>query len=303
MANELLTHGDSSVVRDVQKEIEILTPVENLLVKNLKKTTARNQIHSWQTDTLATTASAAAAEFKAFAGDALSSPALVTNLVEHIYVAGSITEAQVLSTHESGQNEYSRQVAKKMMEWSNAAEFDLLRSSLVSGASGVAARMNGVIRSITTNTTGQTSGTVFSESILIGLITQTWENSNGEGATDILVGSILKSKISGFGTGIVKNVNLSENTAGQVVQVYESDFGTINVHLHRFIQQSADSTARIVGMRMDKYYLAYLNGQGVKLTDQAVRATSKDFVINGYLTLENRQQKCSFFANGYLKAV
>jgi hypothetical protein len=39
MANELLTHGDSSVVRDVQKEIEILTPVENLLVKNLKKTT------------------------------------------------------------------------------------------------------------------------------------------------------------------------------------------------------------------------------------------------------------------------
>ena len=301
MAAELQTYGDSSIVRSVQNEIEILTPVENLLVKGLKKSTAKSTIHSWQDDTLATTASAAATEYKAFAGDTLSVPTLRTNLVEHIYVAGAVTEAQSLVKHESGEKEYSRQVAKKMLEWSNAAEFDLLRSSLVSGVSGTAPRMNGVIRTITTNSTAHTSGTVFTESILVGLLSLTWDNSNGEGATDILVGSILKRRISGFSTGITRYQPNQEKVSGQVVQLYESDFGTVKVHLHRFVQLSTDSTARIVGMRMDKFYTAYLDGGEAKLTKQGVRATSDDFVINGYLTLENRNEKCSMFASGFLK--
>lgn len=301
MAAELQTYGDASIVRSVQKEIEILTPEENLLMKNLKKSTAKNTVHSWQDDTLDSAGSAATTEFKSFAGDTLSVPTFRTNLVEHVYKAGSITEMQTLVKHESGQNEYSRQVAKKMMDWSNAAEYDLLRSSLVSGISGTTPRMNGVIRTITTNSTAHTSGTVFSESILVGLLSLTWENSNGEGATDLLVGSILKRKISGFSTGITRYQPNGEKISGQVVQLYESDFGTVKVHLHRYVQISTDSTARIVGMRMDKYYAAYLEGGEAKLTDQAVRATSRDFVINGYLTLENRNEKCSFFASGFLK--
>lgn len=301
MAAELQTYGDSSIVRSVQKEIEILTPVENLLVKGLKKSTAKSMVHSWQDDTLATTASAASNEYKAFAGDTLSVPTLRTNLVEHVNVAGAVTEAQTLVKHESGENEFSRQVAKKMMEWSNSAEYDLLRSSLVSGVSGTAPRMNGVIRTISTNSTAHTSGTIFSESILVGLLQLTYDNSNGEGATDLLVGSILKRKISGFTAGITRYQDNGEKISGQVVQVYESDFGTVKVHLHRFVQIAADATARIVGMRMDKFYAAYLEGGEAKLTEQGVRSTSRDFVINGYLTLENRNERCSMFASGFLK--
>lgn len=300
MAAELQTYGDASIVRSVQKEIEILTPEENLLMKNLKKSTALNTVHSWQDDTLDSAGSAATTEFKTFAGDTLSVPTLRTNLVEHVYKAGSVTETQALVKHESGENEYSRQVAKKMMDWSNAAEYDLLRSSLVSGISGTTPRMNGVIRTITTNSTAHTSGTVFSESILVGLLQLPYDNGN-DVATDLLVGAILKRKISGFTAGITRNVDASEKKTGQVVQLYESDFGTVKVHLHRYVQMSADATARIVGMRMDKFYIAYLQGGEAKLTPQAVRATSKDFVINGYLTLENRNEKCSFFASGFLK--
>jgi len=163
--------------------------------------------------------------------------------------------------------------------------------------------MNGLIKLASTNATSQTSGTVFSESILVGLLQLTWEASNGEVPTDLLVGSILKAKISAFAAGITKNVQASEKVAGTVVQLYESDFGSVKVNLHRYVQVSGDATARILGLNMDKVYVAMLNGEGVKMTKQGVRATSRDAVINGYLTAEQRNEKTSFFADGYLKAI
>ena len=268
-------------------------------MKNLRKSSAQAMVHQWQDDTLRTVASAAASEITTHTPNALTTPTLRTNLIEHVYLAGSVSEAQQKVRHYSGENEYARQVTKVMMDWSNAAEFDLLRSSLISGVSGTAPRMNGVIKTLSTNVTAQTSGTVFSESILIGLLKLTWDNSNGESATDLLVGSNMKSRISGFGTGITKNVLQSDKMAGQVVQAYESDYGTVNVHLHRYIQ-SSDATARIAGIRMDKFYVAYLVDGEAKLTEYAKTKTSKDFVVNGYLTLENRNEKCSFFSSGYL---
>lgn len=302
MASELRTFGDSSIVRDVQSEIEILSPVENLLLNNLSKAVARSTVHQWQDDTLDTPAGNAATEYKAFTPDTLSVPTLRTNLVQHIYKAVSVTDTQTMVTHESGEDEFARQVAKKMKSWSNDAEFNLLRSSLVSGASGTGAAMNGVIKTISTNSTSHTSGTVFSESIFNGMLADTYNNANGEVTTDVLVGQLMKRKISSFTTGLTKNVNVSERTAGAPVQVYESDFGTVNIHLHRYIQQSADATARVLGVNMNKLYVAYLAGEGVKMTEQGVRATSRDAVINGYITLENRNEKTCFFADGFLKA-
>ena len=302
MATELRTYGDSSIVRSVQEEIEILTPEENLLMKNLAKSTAKAMVHQWMDDTLDTAGSAAVTEYKAFTPDTLSTPTLRTNLIQHIYKSVSVVEAQTLVAHEHAQNEYSRQVAKKMISWSNAAEYDLVRGSLVSGASGTVPQMNGVINTISTNSTSHTSGTVFSESIAQGLLQLTWEGSNGDAATDVMVGANIKRKISGFTTGLTKNINVSEKKAGQVVQVYETDFGTVNVHLHRYVQVSGDATARFLAVNMSKLYVAYLQGGEPKMTKQGIRATSEDAVINGYLTLENRQEQTGVFSDGFLNA-
>lgn len=302
MAEYLSTYGDTAIVRSVQEEIELLTPEQNLLLKNLGKSKAIAMVHQWQDDTLQTPASGAATEIKAFTADTLTTPTLRTNIVEHVYKAGSVSEAQQKVQHYSGRDEYARQVSKKMLDWSNSSEFDLLRSSLVSGASGTVPQMNGVIKTLTTNVTSMTSGTVFSESILVGLMQLSWTNSNGETPTDLLVGANMKSKISSFGTGIVKNVNLGDKVAGQVVQSYESDYGTVNIHLHRYMQNS-DATARVLGMNMDKFYIAYLEGGEAQMTEYAKTQTSRDFVINGYLTLENRNEKCSFFADGFLNSL
>lgn len=302
MSNELRTYGDSSIVRSVQAEIEILTAEENMLLTGLRKSTAKNMVHSWQDDTLSTPASGAVTEYKAFTPQALTTPTLRTNIVEHVYKAGAVTDAQQKVQHESGEDELIRQEQKLMKEWGNSAEYDLLRATLTSGASGTAPTMNGVIATISTNATSHTSGTVFSESILNALVELTWENGNGDVATDILVGAKMKRKISQFAGGLTRNLEVASRRSGAVVEMYETDFGTLNVHLHRYMQQAADGTARVLGMRMDKYYIAYLEGGEAELTEQGKRATSTDFAISGYMTLENRNETCSFFADGFLIA-
>ena len=105
MASELQTYGDNGIVKDVQAEIELLTPVENLLMRSLRKSTAQSMVHQWQDDTLATPASAAVPELYAHTPATLSTPTLRTNLVEHIYQAGAVTEAQQKVAHWSGKDE------------------------------------------------------------------------------------------------------------------------------------------------------------------------------------------------------
>lgn len=301
MANEIRTYGDQSIVTSVQEMVELLTPTENFLYKNLRRSTARAMVHQWQDDTLDSAGSGAAAEYVAFSPDAGTTPTLRSNVVMHELKSFSVTTAQRKVSHYNNEDAFSYQATKAMKSWTNKAEFDLLRSSLVSGVSATAPRMNGVIQSISTNSTAHASGTVFSESILLGLLQLTWDGSNGDTATDLLVGAAMKRRISAFSTGITKNVNVGESLAGQVVQVYESDFGTVKVHLHRYIQiAGTDATARIVGMNVDKYYVAQLNGDGPEMVQQAVRATSTDAIIEGYLTLENRLEASSFFSSGFL---
>ncbi|MEA1925853.1 MAG: hypothetical protein U9M90_01225, partial [Patescibacteria group bacterium] len=58
----------------------------------------------------------------------------------------------------------------------------------------------GLIEAISksTNCTAQTSGTVWSASILKGLMKANWDNSNGDVATDLFMGSYLKDITDDF---------------------------------------------------------------------------------------------------------
>lgn len=301
--NVVRTFGDSTVVASVQEEIQMLTAEENTLLNNLREASgAQSFTHEWMEDSLDTPGSAAETEVKSFSAESSSTPTRVTNLVEHVYKSGSVSEGQQLVSHYHNKDEYARQVTKKMKSWGNSAEYDLLRSSQQSGSSGTAGQMDGVMNLISTNSTSHSSGTTFSESILNSLVELTWNSGNGDSATDILVGAKMKRRISNFAGGITKNIDVTDRRSGSVVDAYETDFGTLNVRLHRYVQDG-DATARVVGMDMDQHRISYLGGdQGkAKLKPQGKRSTADDFTINGYLTLENRIEETSFFSDGFLK--
>ncbi len=303
--NVFQTYGDATIKTDVVLDsVGIISAREDGVFAMLGKTNAIAMIHSYPVDTLAAPGSQAVEQGQDFTYLARTSPTLLTNLVEEIAIPIRVTRPQIAVQHFHGQNELDRQLAKGLMEFTNAVEFDLVRATQASGVSGTAQSMNGIIVAISksTNTTAQTSGTVFSASILDGLMQNCWSNSNGDVATDLFVGGVMKRTTDTFiqKTNVVVN---SPDIRGIVktVTTYETAFGTMTIHKHRYVQQSADTTARILAIRPEKLKVAFLEKPTV-LTDLATGGAYTPRAVYGSLTLEVRNQDSNFFASGFLLA-
>lgn len=306
MAADLIlrSYGDSSNKEDVVlNAIELLTPRENWFLTNLGKTKAINTTHSYLVDTLRTPATQSVVEADDYVALANSTPTRLNNVVEHIAIPFKVSQIEQSVQKYHGENELERQTTKAMADWGNAAEFDLVRSTLVSGASGTKPKMNGIIAAISksTNTTAHTSGTVFSASILNGLMLGNWENSNGDVATDLFMGSFLRNVLDGFtakSNTVVAGLGLTELVNS--VDAYRTSHGVLRIHNHRYVQQSTDATGRILAVRPEKLKLAYLRMPFVDTT--LARSGPYDVrAIAGDLTVEVNNQDSNWFASGFDK--
>ena len=299
----LRTYVDSTRVASVLSLVEILTARETWFLNNLGKSKAINTIHQTQTDTLRTPASAAVAEDVDYTMLQRTTPTLVPNVIEIVSVPFAVSRTQQQVQHYHKKNELARQTTKALMDWGNAAEFDLVRSTLVSGQSGVAPKMNGIIRGISksSNYTAQNSGTAFSASILRGLMKENWDNSSGEVATDIFVGSFLSDKIDSFAnksTIVVTGVGAKQVI--NAVDIFETGLGKVRKHTHRYVSQSGDANARVLAVRPEKLKIAYLKEPFID-TGLARSGDYDKRAIVGKLTLEIINQDSNWFADGYDK--
>lgn len=301
--NILRTYGDASIKEDVLSLVETLTATENWFLTNLGKTTAINTVHSTLVDTLRTPASAAVGEAEDYTALARTTPTRLTNIVEHIAIPFKVSRTAQAVERYTGENELTRQTTKALKDWSNAAEFDLLRSTLVSGASGYVPKMSGILQAISkSNTyTAHTSGTVFSASILKGLMMNNWNNSNGEVVTDLFLGSYLKNVLDGFTAGSTKYVMASDKEVVDSVDIYDGGgFGRVRVHVHRYLWQAGDGTGRVLGLRPEKLKIAYL--ETPYIDKDLARSGPYDFyAVAGSLTLEVRNQDTHFYATGFYR--
>jgi hypothetical protein len=301
----LLSYGDSSRVDDVVlNAIEILTAREVQIMNILPKSVAVDTIHSYLTDTLASAASSAVVEEGDYTGNTLTTPTRLTNIVEIVARPFKVSRTQRQIEHYQGRDELSRQTEKALMEWANSAEFDLVRGTLASGASGTAPVMSGIIEatSKSTNHTSHTSGTAWDATILDGLMKDSWDNSNGDVATDLFLGSALRQDTDAFTqkTNVVVNAPGIGTGIVRTVSSFETAFGTLNIHTHRYVQQGADATGRVLAIRPEKLAVAFL--QKPMIDTDLARSGDYDFrAVVGKLTLEVRNQDSNFFADGFLK--
>jgi hypothetical protein len=294
----LRSFGDASAKEDVLGLIETLTATENQFLNGLGKTQAIATVHSTLTDTLRTAQSRAVAEGADATLLANSTPSRVTNVVESIAIPFGVTGIQDAIDHYHGQTESVRQTRKALTDWGNAAEFDIVRSTLTSGASGTAATMKGVIGWIATNATSQTSGTTFNATQLQNILVDVYNKGNGEQITDVFVGALMKRRISSFTAGATKFIQAVDKTVVDSIDVYDSDFGRLRVHLHRYVQVSSDATGRVLGVNMDKWKLAYLRRPYIQ--DLAVSGDYMKKQVIGDLTVEARNEAVNFFMDGFL---
>lgn len=303
--NGLLTYGDVSRKEDVVlNSVELLTATENKAMSLLGKTDAIDTVHSYLVDTLQTPASKAVAMNTDFSLSATTTPTRLTNIVQEVAEAIQVARPQEKIAHYQGGNMTEYQTTKALKNWGNSVEFDLVRSTLVSGLSGTVAKMNGIIVGISksTNTTAHTSGTVFSASILDGLMADNWTNSNGDVATDVFVGGILKRVMDSFTakTNVVVNGGVITNIV-KTVTTYETSMGTLTIHKHRYVDiAGTDATCRILGIRPEKLKVAYLDKPFIKDLAEGGAYTKK--AVYGSMTLEVRNQDSNFFSSGFLRS-
>lgn len=299
----LNTYGDVSRKEDVLGLIEILTATEKSIFNTLGKTKAIDMVHSTLTDTLETAGSNAVAEEADYTTKTLTTPPRLTNLVQIVAVQYTVSRTQQQIEHYHGQNELVRQRGKWMKAWHNSAEFDLVRSTLVSGVSGTIPKMKGILQAISkaTNTSAHNSGTVWSASILKGIMKDNWDNSNGDVATDVYMGSFLKDKTDDFTNKT--NVTYSSGNEKQivnVVDVFETGFGRVRVHAHRYVQQSSDATGRVLGINPDKLKIAILQKPFLDPGLSRLGDYDKEAIV-GKLTLEVHNQDSNWFYTGFDK--
>lgn len=301
----LNTYGDVSAKEDVVlNAIEILTAKETQIFNMLGKTTAINTVHAYLTDTLKTAASLAVAEGSDYTATALTTPTRLTNIVEIVAKNFKVTRTQRDIEHYQGTDELARQTQKALADWGNAAEFDLVRSTLSSGASGFAPTLSGIIQAISksTNHTSHTSTTAWDATILDGLMKDNWDNSNGDVATDIFMGSFLRKATDAF----TQKSNVVVNGAGmtsivRTVTTYETAFGTLRIHTHRYVQQSGDSHGRVLAIRPDKLKVAFLKRPYID-TGLARSGDYDNRAVVGKFTLEVHNQDSNWFADGFVNA-
>lgn len=300
--NILRTYSDVSIKEDVSSLVEILTARENYFLNKLQKVNAISTIHNNLVDNLKTAASGAVEEAADYSYNVLTTPTRLTNLVEIIAQPIKVALAQQWVEKYTGQDELVRQTTKALEDWGNSAEFDIVRSTLTSGASGTTPKMNGIIAAISksTNTTAHNSGTAIAASILKGLMQNQWTNSNGENPSELFMGAFLKNACDNFSgnRSLTLNVDATARELVDVVDKYQTGFGTLNLHLHRYVQQSSDTTGRILAVKPEKIALAYLKRPYLQ-TDLAITGPFTPRAVVGALTVEVRNQDSNFFASGF----
>jgi len=298
----LRSYGDVSAREDVVlNAIEILTAREVQIFNLLGKTVAINTIHAYLTDTLRTAASGAVEEAADYTNLVNSTPSRNTNIVQITAFPFRVSRTQQDIVHYQGEDEKQRQTTKALMDFGNSVEFDLIRSTLVSGVSGTAPKMSGIIEATSkaTNHTSHTSTTALVASILDGLLRKQYDSSNGLMATELYVGSSLRVTIDTFAQKSNVVVNAALTNLVKTVSSYTTAFGTLNLNTHRYVQQSTDATGRMLAIRPDKLKIAFLKKPYVDV-DLARSGDYDARAVVGKLTLEVHNKDSHFYADGFV---
>tara|TARA_R110002051_G_scaffold204723_1_gene270814 strand:- start:7425 stop:8348 length:924 start_codon:yes stop_codon:yes gene_type:complete len=232
-------------------------------------------------------------------GDTFSSSAVVDRTVEsnvsQIFSKPfEVTETQDMVLKYGGvKSEISYQLKKKFTEIATDVEEAFIQGSSATGATNVARKLSGLIEKITTNTTTAATnaalwtGTAAAElaafeDLLNDMFDQAWETGNR--MNTVLVGGNRKRRISKLTDKVTRNIDAEKKTQILSINVYDSDFGTMNIVLDRYVPD-----VNIIAVDIEMWSTAYL--RRFKQQKLAKVSDGTNFVIVGELTLDGKTEK------------
>ena len=302
------TYQTVGIREDLADIIYSISPTETPFMSGIAKEKATNTSHQWQTDALAAVAANAAVE-----GADISYGTMSATTKEENHTQISTKGVQVSGTNEAvtsagRANELAYQVAKAAKELKRDMETALLSNvAKTAGNATTARKLGGCQTWIETNVdagaggsgagngAARTDGTqrAFTEDQLKGVLRSCF--NEGGNPNMIMVGAFNKQKLSGFTGGSTRFDSAEDRRLITSIDVYESDFGTLQVAPNRFIR-GANGTAAKIGqdalvLEMDMWAVAFLRDFALQTPAQTKDADQR-FLVAEY-TLVARNEKAN----------
>ena len=287
---------------DLTDIIYNISPTDTPFMSSIAKSKATAVNHEWQLDSLA----AASDSNAKIEGDevSFSAPSSTTRRgnVTQISTKSVIISGTLEAVNKAGRNsELAYQISKASKELKRDMETSLCdNNAQVAGDDTTARELSGLGSWLKTNQSAgaggsapSTSGTnarsdgtqrAFTEDQLKTVIKSVWDN--GGDPSMVMVGSFNKQKLSGFTGGSTRFDPAENKRLVAAVDVYESDFGALQVTPNRF-QRARDAFV----ITPDLFAVAFL--RDFSLEDLAKTGDAmKQFLLVEY-TLESRNESGS----------
>ena len=302
------TYQTVGIREDLADIIYSISPTETPFMSGVAKTQATNTSHQWQTDALAATAENAAVEGATISYGTMSATTKLTNYTQISTKGVQVSGTNDAVTSAGRNNELAYQVAKAAKELKRDMETALLSNvAAAAGNATTARKLGGVQTWISTNVdagsggsgagggAARTDGTqrAFTEDQLKGVLRQCF--NEGGNPNMIMVGAFNKQKLSGFTGGSTRFDQAEDRRLVTSIDVYESDFGTLQVAPNRFIRDNNATAAKkgqdALILEMDYFAVSFLRDFTLQTPAQTADADQR-FMVAEY-TLESRNEKAS----------
>lgn len=264
---------------DLEGFIYNIVPVDTPFLTNCSKSTAKNDLHEWQIQTLpAAVATNAQIEGDDFANTTVTATTRLSNSLQLAWYAFGVSGTQQAMDHAGVKDEMAYQLVNYGKRLKRDVESQLTQNKAsATGGSGTA-RVSGSLESwLSTNWTTQSSATSaaspgFSTTGVIAptdasvQVTVTEANVksiirqcyvSGGSPNTIMVGPFQKSKVSGFAG--LNSAQAQTITGGKPITIvagadaYASDYGTLKIMINRFSRERT-----LLVLDFDYWGVAYL---------------------------------------------
>lgn len=301
MAIGLITpmQAGKTMVEDVVNEITNVSFATTPFYSSLGESEATNTLHSWLTDTYASSADNAAIEGSDLTFTDAVEPSRSPNIVQLFTKDIRVSDTARAVAHYGTGDPYAYQKNKKMVEMARDIEKALIVGTTASGSSGVARRLNGAIALITTNKTARNSGTSLSETEFNDIMEGIYTNGSDISVDKGFSGSSLKRAISGYTAGATKYIQATDGKLINSYSVYESDFGVVTMYLEREVPTTAGNKGVLL-VDSSKWKVAYLTGRRPQHKPLATIGDATRGMLAAELTLEARAEASSAYRSGYV---
>lgn len=233
-----------------------IDPTDTPLLVRSPKTVAKHVLHEWLQDSLQATSSAYYADEGAdysFSTASQTSRTRVSNWTMIFRKDINSSQTQRAVDPAGVQDEYAFQVMKGLKELGRSIEASsFVLATTTATASGGPRRWKDLVTFITTNTASVVNGasaSTVTETIFNDMLQNIFDD--GGNPDSVYVDAFVKRQISSYTTSAssiaARNIAMADKRLINSVDLYESDFGIIQVVLDRWVPSGSTATASASG--------------------------------------------------------